>query len=612
MPRFPRTFFLFFFISIGFCSNAQDTIRYQVTFPNAVQHECLISILLVGVDDTPLTFVMSSSSPGRYANHEFAKNVYDIHALSIEDDELPVVRTGPSEWTVIPTSGYLKLNYTLYANHPDGTYAGIDRTYAHLNIPASFMWIKGKEEKPIKIDFAFHESKSWKAATQLPKLKDNSYYSPNLYYFLDSPVILADFDSRSFVVNDNGTDKKINVVLNGPAPVAVKDQYTKMVEKVVAEQQAVFGELPNFDFGEYTFLCSYDNPYKGDGMEHRNSTMITSSQLLQGNEHTRISTVSHEFFHSWNIERIRPKSLEPFDFTQANQSDELWFGEGFTEYYGDLTLARAGIYDETDFFNIYTGKLNYVLNSPGTGKNSPVQMSQMAPFTDASSFIDETNFQNIFTSYYYYGAAIALALDLSLRSQFEGLSLDGYMALVWQRYGKTEIPYTVQDLKSALAQYTKNPNFSFAFFERYVEGRELPEFDLLLNKFGLKLEIQDTTETDLNKNYFKKVGEQLVHQYNPIERTTFYVAGLNRGDVLSSINDRSFTSVDELGEYFNSLKIGDLLRIKYIHLGKEFEKTTLVKPRRRYVLNFLYNQESTNSQQQKKLRDYWLGSKAKH
>ncbi len=604
-----KSFLTIVFISIFYFNStilqAQDTIRYHMSFTNAVHHECLVSILIQGVPDEPLYFNMSNSSPGRYANHEFAKNVYSVEAISMDDELLPITKTGISEWMVIPENGYVKLYYNLYANHPDGTYAGIDQTFALLNMPASIMWVKGLENKPVKIDFDFHESTGWKVSTQLPHLKANSYYAPDLYYLMDSPTVLAKTDLREFVINDDGKEQKIKVVFNPDVDDVVEDQFTELVKKVVKEGIAVFGELPAFDFGEYTFLCSNGEYFHRDAMEHRNSTMITFSNKLEGNEYSIIDPIAHEFFHIWNIERIRPKSLEPFDFTQVNSSGELWFGEGFTEYYSDLLLRRSNIKNDTEFFGKYSGILNYVLNSPGIDKHSLVQMSHMAPFVDASIFIDKTNFQNTFSSYYYYGALVAFALDLSIRSQYPDKSLDDYMKLLWNLYGKTEIPYTLQNLKGALAQLTGDISFANSFFSKHIEGKEQPKYDILLNHFGYSLDY-DSTLTDLVTHQFKSLDKKLIYHSHPIERSTFYLTGINKGDVLISVNEKQFSTVQELTAYFNNLKIGDVMRVKYLHFGKEYERTTLVKPYKKYQINA----HKKPTDQQLKLQKSWLESKA--
>jgi predicted metalloprotease with PDZ domain len=226
----------------------------------------------------------------------------------------------------------------------------------------------------------------------------------------------------------------------------------------------------------------------GDGMEHRNSTCIVdrSPIKLPVMRKYLLGTYSHEFFHSWNVERIRPKSLEPFNFEHANMSNELWFAEGFTQYYGEMILVRSGFNSVDDYTGTIAGLVNSVLASPAPAKYPPTQMSRYAVFTDAGVAIDATNYTNIFTSYYYYGGATALALDLRLRSEFK-ITLDDYMRQVWLAYGKTGKPYTIPDLQAVLAKVT-NPKFAAAFFTDYIYGIKKNDYEALLANAGLLLQ----------------------------------------------------------------------------------------------------------------------------
>ncbi len=320
-----------FFIALAtvITAFAQDTITYHISFPDAVHHEAQISLEVGGLSTNTLTAIMSKSSPGRYSEHNFAKNVYNIKAFGSDSTVLPITRTAPNKWQVTGIENTLYLSYTLYANYPSGTYSGIDRDFANINMPSALMWLEGMESLPVKVVFHLTDTSNWKIATQLITLDSakHQYFAPDLQYLMDSPCILGDFSVKEFYA---GHDKhvKIRMAVNSEATPQELEQFAEMTSKVIREQEAVFGELPQFKNNQYTFLCSYGPSFQGDGMEHRNSSMISSPLPLSGNLNRLIGTVSHEFFHVWNIERIRPKSLEPFDFTRANMSGELWFGEG--------------------------------------------------------------------------------------------------------------------------------------------------------------------------------------------------------------------------------------------------------------------------------------------
>src|SRR5699024_3277376 len=152
---------------------------------------------------------------------------------------------------------------------------------------------------------------------------------------------------------------------------------------------AIYKEPADYDYGSYTFIADYLPQANGAGMEHPNSTILTTPRRLARDGWTRnISTLSQDFLPRWNVERVRPKSLEPFDFMEANMSDALWFAEGFTSYYDDLTIRRAGLTSNKEYAADWAGTLNYVLNSPGNSYYNPIEMSRQAPFVDAATSVD--------------------------------------------------------------------------------------------------------------------------------------------------------------------------------------------------------------------------------
>ena len=200
---------------------------------------------------------------------------------------------------------------------------------------------------------------------------------------MDSPTDFSAFTLRTFTV-DKAT---FRVALTHDGTEAEADAFAADIERVVREAKQVFGELPQFDTNTYTFLGVYLPWANGDGMEHRNSTSLTGQGALRnpGQRQGMLSTVSHEFFHAWNMERIRSRSIEPFDFEEADVSDELWLGEGFTSYYDGLILARAGLQPMEALLGNFAGIINAVELSPGRRIRSAVDMSRLAPFVDAAA-----------------------------------------------------------------------------------------------------------------------------------------------------------------------------------------------------------------------------------
>lgn len=595
-------------LAIAGVASAQQPVRYEVAFPNYIHHEAQIKLFIPQVKGTE-DVRMSRSSPGRYATHEFGKNVYDVKAYdSASHREIKVTQKDGDIYSITSTLGTtVVVEYTLFADYVDGTYAGIDRTHAHLNMPASFMWVVGQDKRPIEISFTVPEASKWKIATQLkPGKIEGHFFAPDLQYFMDSPTELSDYKERSWTVNDtDGKSKLISVVIHGDVADDAADAFAEEVKKVVAQAGKVFGQLPDFDYGKYTFLIDLMPSNGGDGMEHRNSTVITgrAGKLTIDVLKNRLGTVAHEFFHAWNVERIRPNTLEPFNFTKANMSDALWVAEGFTQYYGGLLLTRAGIQTDTVFLRTLGFYLNGITNLPAGKTRTPIQASKLAIYTDAATAIDKTNFGNLFYSYYSYGAAIAGVLDLSLRKD-HGKSLDAYMQLLWQKFGKTGVAYSVADLEAALAELT-NPSFAKQFFASYVYGVDRPSLQPLLTAVGVIGENANAGKASIGAIALK-VENGKAEVTNTIQKgSPVYEAGLETGDIVISFDGKQLTSMDQLKEILDTKKPGDLIPITFNSRG--IETSTSIKAIEGN--NLTLRMDPAASAEQTGRRAAWLGGR---
>ena len=415
-------------------------IAYRITFPEPEHHWMQVEMTVKGLGQQPLQARMSRSSPGRYAVHEFAKNVFSFEAFDSKGTKLAFSRPNVDEWDVAGHDGTVRAVYKIFGDHADGTYLGVDTTHAHLNMPAAFMWAVGHDMDPVQFTFVPPAALNWKIATQLFPTSDPwTFTSPNLQYYMDSPTELSDFLMGRFSVpNADGTPANFRVMVHGgDSTQAEVDELSLMIQRLVREEEAVYGEFPKYEPGYYTFLLDYVPWGFGDGMEHRNSTSISEPGLTIHTREDRVaalSTISHEFFHNWNVERIRPEGLEPFDFTRENITCCLWLAEGFTQYYQPLFLTRMGVGGPGA---PGVNNVAAVINGSGREVRSAVQMSQYGPFNDAAQSIDMRDANRTFISYYTDGAAIAFGLDLTLRERSGGkTSLDDYMRLLWTRFGK--------------------------------------------------------------------------------------------------------------------------------------------------------------------------------
>jgi len=589
-----RTIFLAF-LFISFIGNAQ-TNSYSISFENAVHHEAKIKISFPEVKTNTITVEMSRTSPGRYALHEFVKNTYGFKATNSKGEAIETERIDPYSWEVRDHDGTVNIEYTLFANRGDGTYSQIDETHAHLNIPATFMYAESLQHRPIKVDFEVKEDLNWKVATQLKKESETTYFAPNLYYFMDSPTEISDFQIKEFDING----QEIQFALHHQGTEEEFAEYFEQVERIVKQEKEVFGELPDFDYGKYTFLACYMPNVSGDGMEHRNSTILTDKEsLAEGGMKGNIGTVAHEFFHAWNVERIRPDELEPFDFSEANMTGALWFAEGFTSYYTGLILCRAKVNTPKEYIEGLSGTFNYVWNSPAREYFSPVEMSYQAPFVDAATSVDPTNRENTFISYYSYGSILGLALDLSLRQ--EDLNLDDFMKLMWAKFGKTEVAYKVENIEATLKVYA-GAQFASEFFEKYIYNSEMPNYTELFESVGVSL------KKDSEKKYFGASFEEsengLKIKGNTFKESPAYRAGLGSDDIITEINETAVKTSDKFNELIESFE-GDELTVNFTRFGEE--KTTEVSLGKDPKYSITINEKA--SKKALKNRQNWLEAK---
>ncbi len=542
-----------------------------------------VEITFADLPRDTLQLRMSRSSPGRYALHEFAKNVFDVRVADGAGRALEPSRPNPHGWDVSAHDGTVRVSYKVFGDRIDGTYLAIDSTHAHINMPAALMWARGLERRPVSVRFEQPRGTgSWRVATQLmPGSDPYTFSAPNLQYLMDSPSEFSAFSLRTFGVDEDGRNPVFRVAVHHTGGEADLDAYARGAEKIVREMKYVFGEYPQFENNTYTFIADYLPLASGDGMEHRNSTILSSPAPLEGGGQGLLGTVSHEFFHAWNVERIRPRSLEPFSFEDANTSGELWFAEGFTSYYGPLVMCRAGLTSVADYARDLAAAINTVTISPGRRFGTAEDMSRLAPFVDAAAAIDRTNVENTFISYYTWGAALGLGLDLSLRERTAGrVTLDHFMRAMWQQFGKSgervpgyvERPYTMADLKEVLTTVSGDAAFAGDFFARYVQGHEVVDYSRLLAQAGFIVMPANPGAAWAGELDVQSAGAGLLITGAVPFGSPAYQAGLERDDTIVSIAGRRLDSTDTLATALRRLRPGDVVDVVFERRGQRVNR----------------------------------------
>jgi predicted metalloprotease with PDZ domain len=595
--------------------HAASPTQYRFSFPELEHHWMQVEASFPDLGPGPLELRMSRSSPGRYALHDFSKNVYDVHAFDASGREVATTRPDAYGWTVPSHGPSLTVKYKVFGDLLDGTYLAVDTTHAHVNMPAAIMWARGLDDRPAMLTFAEPAGKQWQVATQLHPGSDAlEFTAPNLQYLMDSPAEFSALAMRQFQIGG----RTFRFALHHTGTDSELDVFVADVEKIVRTEREVYGEFPPYEPGTYTFIVDYLPYADEDGMEHRNSTIITSASSLQSRHEPMLDTVAHEFFHNWNVERIRPQSIEPFDLERTNISAELWLAEGFTEYYGPLTLSRAGIAPPASTFGRMLGFITSVALSPAHLVRSAEDMSRMAAFTDAGQPIDRTNFANTVTSYYPFGGAIALALDLSLRSRSDGrVTLDDFMRAMWTTYGKpggaregyVDHPYTAADAEARLADVSGDRAFARDFFARYIEGHEVADYAPLLLKAGLVLRRQFPGRASWGQvRIDARSGAVRIAAPTPSDSPA-YAAGLDAGDAIRQIDGAVMTGVADVTGAIARHKAGETMSVLFVDRTNvpKTVSVALVEDPRLELVPIESIGGATLSAMQRSFRASWLG-----
>jgi len=423
-----------------------DAIRYQVVLHDPAAHLFAIRLTLAAPDPDGQRFRLPAWIPGSYLVRDFARNIVSIRA---ESGGRPVAlhKLDKHSWQATPCAGALTLEYQVYAWDLSVRAAHFDQTHAFFNGSSLFLCALGHEQAPHVVDLrrpAGARYRGWRVATALPELAAprygfGTYVAASYDELIDHPVEIGDFALATFEAHGVPHD----VVLSGRVPNADLERLCADLKKICEAQIALFEPRTlAAPMTRYVFLTLAVGDGYG-GLEHRASTALLCSRAdlpVLGRPETSdgyrgfLGLCSHEYFHTWNVKRIKPAVFAPYDLRSENYTPLLWLFEGFTSYYDDLMLVRSGVIDEAAYLKLVAKTVNAVLRGSGRFKQS-VAESSFDAWT--KYYRQDENAPNAIVSYYTKGSLVALALDLTIRAGSAGRkSLDDVMRMLWQRYGR--------------------------------------------------------------------------------------------------------------------------------------------------------------------------------
>ena len=587
---------------------ALKSITYRLSMSRPMSHLFEVSILIELPDelkDKPLQLQMARWSPGRYGVFDFAKNVQEVKAVA-ENATRPVTRVNDQTWSVSPLGAtHLTVSYKVFGNDLSGTFSQLDTRHANYNGGSIFMYIVGHKPDPVKLQI--NAPAGWKIVNgRTERPGQTEWQFPNWDIMIDTPTEIApNWTLDDFDVNG----KKYHVMVHSFGPEGGKRAaLVKDIEKIVRAEVGMWGAP---EFQEYTFLIHFAaDDHSGDGMEHLTSTQIIQPGALAdpGTYEGTLGTVAHEFFHVWNVKRLRPAELGPWDFTRPLATRGMWIAEGFTNYYGRLMLHRAGIWDAQQFLAREAETIRGIESAPGSRLMSAEESSLSAPFIDGSPRAQTTNLENTAISYYPKGELIGIVMDLLLRGRTKGkTSLDDVMRAMYDEfylkspnssYYLRGRGYQTEDLER-VASRRSGVDFS-DFFKRYVRDVEVLPYDEAFAYVGLRL-VKTTSKEPFNAGMSIQFEREAIIE-NVRNNSPAEDAGLQAGDQVLSLGgkDASPDWLKTLARY----KTGDSVPIT-VKRDRQTIKTNIVlgQPER---FDYAIQEKPDATAEQKALRAAWL------
>ena len=617
--------FLLIIFSAAAAQEQPLRIKYWLGMPRPASHlfEVTIEVELPADPNLrSLDFQMPKWSPGRYAVFDFAKNVQEVKAREAcpagLDCTLPdsqITRVDEQTWRVeIARNRHpgtsLMFSYKVFGNDLSGTFSQLDARHANINGGCVFMYLVNHKQDPVALSIKLPNG--WHVVNaQTQKPDQTEFEFPNWDILVDTPTEIApDWTRDDFVVDG----KTYHVVVHslgsegGKRPALVRD-----VEKIVRAEVAMWGP-PEFD--SYTFLFHFANDgHSSDGMEHLASTQIVEPGTLAeaGTYEETLDAAAHEFFHVWNVKRLRPLELGPWDFTRPVNTRGLWIAEGITNYYGHLMQRRAGVWDDKKLFSTFAAQIAEIENAPGGKTMSAEESSLIAPFIDDAPRAQQTNLANTAINYYPKGETLGLVMDLIIRHNTNGkASLDDAMRAMYDEfylkspkatYYLRGRGYANEDFARVISKLTDADVEDF--FKRHVRGVEKPPYDDALSVVGLRLvrsavapvSIGITADDEESVNF--KIG--VVRPDSPAAN-----AGLQPGDVITTLGGSKLTP-DNFLRLLARYKPGDRVVATIVREGRVMTKdVTLAAPQ---IFDYRIEEDPRASAGAKAMRAAWLNGK---
>ncbi|WP_242689277.1 M61 family metallopeptidase [Pedobacter sp. SYSU D00535] len=576
---------------------AETKIAFNVSFSEPQAHYTDVEMVLSGLTKDVMDVKMPVWAPGSYLIREFAKNVEGFSAIGANNKSLLSEKISKNTWRINTAKNQtVRVKYRVYCFEISVRTSFVDAAHAFLSPTGIFMYVDGMIKQPATV--SIEPAKGWdKISTGLEpvKGKQNTFFAPDFDVLYDSPIEIGNHDTFEFTA----AGVKHEVAMYGGGNYN-KQRLSADISKIVEAETAIFGENPN---KRYVFIVhNYQNG--GGGLEHLNSTVLGARRFGytdEGSYKDFLGLVAHEYFHLWNVKRLRPKALGPFDYDNENYTTNLWISEGFTAYYDNLMLRRTGFYSPQQYLDILTNDIGTVENQPG---------NKVQPLSEASFdawikyYRPNENSRNSTVSYYTKGALVGMIMDLEIIAATQGAkSLDDVLKAMYDEYFKKQRRgFTDAEFK-AMAEKIAGKSLD-KIYNEYINGTESINYNNYLGHAGVYLsnELSGKSLPYLGVASVARDGKLIIT--GVVRGTTAWVDGLNVNDEIIAIDNFRVGSQAEIDRTINGKRVGDKVNILISRDGilQTIEAKLTANPNGRYRLEA----DPNATPEQLAIRKKWL------
>ncbi|MGH2544522.1 MAG: M61 family metallopeptidase [Ardenticatenaceae bacterium] len=538
-------------------------IEYSIAMPQPATHRFHVTVIVTEWQEPHARLVLPAWTPGSYLIREFARHVENFQADTGNGSPLSWVRADKATWQI--ATGELstfRVRYEVYANDLTVRTSHLDASHGYFNGTNVFVYLDGFEQSPVTL--RVDAPAGWHTSIALPQAKDGRYHAATYDILADSPAEIG----AHRVLRFEALDRPHEIALWGDGNEDEK-ALVRDLKQIVETVAGFFRDgLP---YERYLFILHLGDRL-GGGLEHRDSTTLGVDRWTfnpRDSYEKFLRLALHEFFHTWNVKRIRPAGLGPFDYTKEVYTPLLWVMEGFTTYYDLVLLRRAGLITRKRYLELLAERIATYSLQPGRHIQS---LAESSLTTWIKFYRQDENYVNSGISYYLKGSLVALMLDLEMRRRSDNAaSLDHLMRHLWESYGRRDVAFSPDEFVAALAEVA---GFDLSsYLERFVRGTEDLPLESILRRAGLHLARSrgaETPEVWLGLNCQDRDGEIVVQ--NVLRDSPAEEAGLMANDRLLAIEGYEIRDCAFLSARLSEHEAGDAVTLHLFRYGLLLQK----------------------------------------